>query len=289
MAKKKKAAKKKKGAKRAKGRKSPAKKKGRSASKSKARKGAVKRKAAKKKAVKKKTAKKKAAKKKPKKKTAKKKAAKKKTKKKKAAKKKATKKKPKKKAAKKKAAKKKAPKKKAVKQAAKKASKPKAAKAAPTGGKKKHIPDINRPTGMYGGVVLTDSPKPFPRSSPYSRKELKILRDALTSERNRLRKELATLEGMSLGSGGGEKESRGFPTHLADFAADVETTQTILGVQTMEKERLEQVQEALQRMSGRKHYGLCLACGEKVGIERLIAKPHAHLCMDCRRRYERNR
>jgi DnaK suppressor protein len=190
----------------------------------------------------------------------------------------------------------------AVKTAAGKPSKPKSVSAAKTNKKapakptaeqpkKRHIPDINRPTGMYGGVVLSENPKPFPRSSPYSRQELASLKEALLSERGRLRRELATMESMTMGGDGhgGSKESPGFPTHIAEYAAEMQATETILGVRTLEEERLEQVEEALARIEEKKRYGLCLACGEKIGIERLIAKPHAHLCMDCRRRYEKRR
>jgi DnaK suppressor protein len=47
---------------------------------------------------------------------------------------------------------------------------------------------------------------------------------------------------------------------------------------------------ALNRLEERPaQYGLCLACGNKIGAQRLQARPHAHLCMDCRQRYERIR
>ncbi|MCH8332881.1 TraR/DksA family transcriptional regulator [Candidatus Sumerlaeota bacterium] len=229
--------------------------------------------------------------------------------KKKAAKKKATKKKvTKKKAVKKKAANKKTAKKKATKRApakpagrgaAKKKKTPaevkKETRSAPGKAeiaprtKKQHLPDVDRPTGMYGGVVLSDSPKPFPRSSPYSDGELKALKEALLNERARLRKELASLEDMTMGSVNGDKEPTGYSTHIAENASDMQATEAFLGVRSLEEERLEQVEEALQRVQERKRYGLCVACGNKIGIERLIAKPHAHLCMDCRRRYEKKR
>lgn len=232
-----------------------------------------------KKAVKKKAAKKRPAKKKAVKKTAKKKAVKKKVVKKKTAA-------PKKKAVKKKAAGKKAvaPKKKA---ARKKTAAPKKVTAPK---RRRHIPDIARPTGMYGGVLLCDNVKPFPRKSPYTPQEIKALREALQVERDRLRRELAVLENLTRGGDeGAGREAAGFPTHLAEYAAELQTTETILGVRTLEEERLEQVDEALARIKRSKNYGLCLACGDKIGIERLIAKPHAHLCMDCRRKYERHR
>ena len=158
-------------------------------------------------------------------------------------------------------------------------------------GQRQFIPEIDRPTGMYGGVIITENPRPFPRATPYSARELTQLKEALSNERDRLRRELASMEGMTMGSleGGGENEQSGYATHIAEHASDIQTKETILGVRTMEEERLAQVEEALARLESKRHYGLCLACGNKIGIERLIAKPHAHLCMDCRRIYERKR
>ncbi len=160
---------------------------------------------------------------------------------------------------------------------------------APAVQKKIYIPDISRPTGMYGGVQLCESPKPFPKKSPYSQPELSTLKQALVNERTRLRQELASLEEMTMGQGEGGKESPGHSLHIAEYASDLQSTETNLVVRTLDEERLAQVDEAIQRLQDRQHYGLCMACGEKIGIERLIAKPHAHLCMDCRRKFERDR
>lgn len=157
------------------------------------------------------------------------------------------------------------------------------------GAKRTYIPDIDRPTGMYGGVLLSNDPKPFPKKSPYSKDEIAELKKALTNERDRLRRELANMESATMGTPEGELESPGFPTHIAEYAAIMQATETTLSVRSLEEERLEQVEEALRRIEEKRTYGLCLACGEKIGIERLVAKPHAHLCMDCRRLYERSR
>jgi len=155
-------------------------------------------------------------------------------------------------------------------------------------GKKVYLPEVTRPTGMYGGVLLCSSPKPFPKKSPYSQKELSSLKQALVGQRQQLRQELSTLDGMTFQSIA-TSESPGHSTHIAEYASDMQSTETNLVVRTIDEERLAQVEEALQRMDDRQQYGLCVACGEKIGIERLIAQPHAHLCMDCRRKYEKER
>lgn len=165
-----------------------------------------------------------------------------------------------------------------------------AAKPSPGGApRKQYIPDIDRPTGMYGGIMLSSSPKPFPKASPYSKSELKLLKDALVGEHTRLRRELASLEEMAMGGRDRAEDSTRFPSESSEYSAEMQAAETIMGVRTLEEERLAQVTEALERIDARRNYGLCLACGNKIGIERLIAKPHAHLCMDCRRIYERKR
>lgn len=162
-------------------------------------------------------------------------------------------------------------------------------KPTPARSRKQYIPDIDRPTGMYGGVMLTDAPKPFPKTSPYSKSELKALKEALLAEQSRLRRELASLEELAMGGRDRSEEAARFPSESSEYSAEMQAAETIMGVRTLEEERLEQVNEALERIDAKRNYGLCLACGNKIGIERLIAKPHAHLCMDCRRTFERKR
>jgi RNA polymerase-binding protein DksA len=148
----------------------------------------------------------------------------------------------------------------------------------------------NQPTGSYNGVMLTDQIKPFPKKTPYSAKELQTLRETLSMERDQLMRELASLDSTNREVMDLSKEHPGYSLHLAEHATDLQTAEASLGVRSIVRERLEQVDNALKRIKDAKaNYGLCLACGAKIGIQRLSARPHAHLCMDCRQRYERIR
>jgi RNA polymerase-binding transcription factor DksA len=143
---------------------------------------------------------------------------------------------------------------------------------------------------MYNGVMLCEHAKPFPKKTPYSKKELGKLREALLDERQRLIHELTSLHGVSREAMVESREHPGYSVHLAEHATDLQTAEANLGLRTIEQERLELVEEALDRIQKRaNHYGLCLACGSKIGIQRLIARPHAHLCLNCRQRYEKTR
>lgn len=145
----------------------------------------------------------------------------------------------------------------------------------------------SQPTGMYNGIVVTHDIKPFAAKTPYSKQELDKLREALLEEREKLLGQLASLQGVSMEAMVSAKEHAGYSIHIAEHASDLQAAEANMGVRTIEEERLEQVESALDRIeNNQRHYGLCMACGNKIGIQRLIAVPHAHLCMPCRQRYE---
>jgi RNA polymerase-binding transcription factor DksA len=148
--------------------------------------------------------------------------------------------------------------------------------------------EFDRPSGSYNGILLCEDVKPYPKKSPYSDKELEKLREALTAEREQLRRELVSLEGVGREALDLSREHPGYSVHMAEHATDLQTAEANMGLHRVELERLQAVEGALERLEKiPARYGLCLACGNKIGIQRLAARPHAHLCMDCQTRYER--
>ncbi|MFP4580589.1 MAG: TraR/DksA family transcriptional regulator [Candidatus Sumerlaeia bacterium] len=258
--------------------------------KKKAVKKAAPKKSAKKKTGKKTVVKKKAVKKAGKKKTASKKAAKK------AVKKKATPKKTAKKSAKKKSVAKKTPAKKAAKKT--KPIPPKKAKkqAAQTSEERVHAEDSNlreqmasrKPSGFYNGVLLCEDPKPFPKETPYTKKEVDRLRKQLEEEKSRLRETIRDLDRLTLNIGEehGNGVTPGYSIHLAEDATHNISTETALLIRRDEEEALIQVEAALERLENG-IYGVCMASGDKIGMQRLRAVPEAHLCMECKKLYDK--
>ena len=59
-----------------------------------------------------------------------------------------------------------------------------------------------------------------------------------------------------------------------------------LTVLAKERETLGQLDRALARIDDGT-YGVCESCGEPIGKNRLMAVPHATLCMSCKQREER--
>jgi RNA polymerase-binding transcription factor DksA len=73
------------------------------------------------------------------------------------------------------------------------------------------------------------------------------------------------------------------PADVADITMQREVDYTIKGIV---QDEVEQVHEAMQRREeGR--YGICAECERPIGEERLQARPHATLCIDCARKRER--
>ncbi len=59
-----------------------------------------------------------------------------------------------------------------------------------------------------------------------------------------------------------------------------------LTVLTREREALSQIERALSHIDDGS-YGVCESCGNAIGKNRLMAVPHATLCMSCKQREER--
>ena len=77
------------------------------------------------------------------------------------------------------------------------------------------------------------------------------------------------------------------PLDMADIGSDNYEQEFALGLIESEQTTLGEIDEALQRIESRQ-YGKCLACGHPIAKARLKAKPHAKLCIECRRQEEKD-
>jgi len=145
-------------------------------------------------------------------------------------------------------------------------------------------------SGMYAGIKVCEHPGPLPDHPPYSAKELEKMREILRQEREEALQSLRYLDNLAFSSTSvsGDRETPGYSTHPAEFASDYAAADTSLGLRNIAETRLAQVDEAMQRME-EGLYGVCVACGSKVGVERLKVKPFAVLCVPCRSNYEKLR
>jgi DnaK suppressor protein len=82
-----------------------------------------------------------------------------------------------------------------------------------------------------------------------------------------------TREGFSLGHDGNQD--------VGDAAANSSARQVLLGLGDRERELLQKIDEALDRIDDG-GFGSCDECGEEIGLARLRALPHTELCVECK-------
>ena len=75
---------------------------------------------------------------------------------------------------------------------------------------------------------------------------------------------------------------------IGDEAANVYNKQILLTLNENERERLREVDEALDRIKT-KTYGTCEECGEPIGMKRLEVKPVAKYCVPCKTKMEKGK
>ncbi|HEY8450311.1 MAG TPA: TraR/DksA C4-type zinc finger protein [Bacillota bacterium] len=112
--------------------------------------------------------------------------------------------------------------------------------------------------------------------------QLRALRDRLLADRQELLRRARRIDEQgldrSLGDSLGELST--YDNHPADIGDELFERSKDLALKGLMRRRLRQVDEALERMrSGL--YGLCENCGRPIPFERLVAEPHATLCVRC--------
>jgi RNA polymerase-binding protein DksA len=116
--------------------------------------------------------------------------------------------------------------------------------------------------------------------------DVERFRQALNEERERVASAIAFLQEESSGTIEDESGEARIDQHLADAATitlDREIDETL---EESERALLGEIDAALVRIDDGT-YGTCQRCGRPIGEERLEARPHARLCIDCQRLEER--
>lgn len=73
---------------------------------------------------------------------------------------------------------------------------------------------------------------------------------------------------------------------IGDEAANIYNKQILLSLNESERMRLQEVDEALDRM-GSGSYGICEECGEPISLRRLEVRPVAKYCVACLSKMEK--
>ncbi len=119
-------------------------------------------------------------------------------------------------------------------------------------------------------------------------KELEQFKQLLLEKRRLLVGDVSALERAALQQN--RQDASGdlskMPLDMADIGSDNYEQEFTMGLIETEQSTLREIDEALERIESRK-FGKCLACGHPIAKARLKAKPHAKLCIECRRQEEK--
>jgi DnaK suppressor protein len=116
--------------------------------------------------------------------------------------------------------------------------------------------------------------------------EIEQFKQQLLQLRARYNKDISQLADEALRR---NQESTGnlssMPLHMADIGSENFEQEFTLGLLENEEEVLEQIEGALQRISGGQ-FGMCEECQADIPRERLRALPYTRYCVDCARKLE---
>jgi DnaK suppressor protein len=109
------------------------------------------------------------------------------------------------------------------------------------------------------------------------------LQSTLQREQVRLRQSLSLLAYAERLLGEGQADEGPLAGDQADVASDVTEQTLVVSLERVERQRLDEVEEALRKINGH-GYGLCEGCGEPIEVGRLVVLPWAQKCVRCSHR-----
>ena len=105
--------------------------------------------------------------------------------------------------------------------------------------------------------------------------------NALMKVRNELSEQIRICADEALDCTNSEK--RGVTTHMAD--SDSSRNEMGLQMLTENGNVISLIDDAIERLANGE-YGVCMDCGERISEARLMARPYAIFCIDCKSRHE---
>jgi DnaK suppressor protein len=109
-------------------------------------------------------------------------------------------------------------------------------------------------------------------------------RERLLALRSRLHGEMTQMADGALSDG--QNKTNSTPTDMAELGSDAFAQELTLSLLGNEKEVLDQIKVALERIS-EGSFGTCEECGTEIPEARLEAIPYAPLCVKCTATLER--
>ena len=107
--------------------------------------------------------------------------------------------------------------------------------------------------------------------------------NALMKVRNELSEQIRVCTDEALDCTNSEK--RGVTTHMADVSSDNSRHEMALQMMTENGDVISLIDDAIERLA-EGEYGICMDCGGKISEARLMARPYAIFCIECKSRHE---
>ena len=125
---------------------------------------------------------------------------------------------------------------------------------------------------------------------PLGEKELERFKKILQEIRKKIAGDLEHLEGDSLKTNQRDASGdlSGYAFHMADMATDNFDREFTLGLASNEQQILNKIDIALRKIK-EGGYGVCENCSKPITQKRLIAMPHAQLCIKCQELEEKQK
>jgi len=122
------------------------------------------------------------------------------------------------------------------------------------------------------------------------KKELKVYKALLLSERSKLTAEISSIskEHLMKSQKDATGNLSGYSFHMADVASDSYDREFSLGLASVEQKHLYAIDDALRRVADGT-YGNCQSCEKPIAKKRLKAIPQTGLCIECQKSQEENR
>jgi RNA polymerase-binding protein DksA len=115
--------------------------------------------------------------------------------------------------------------------------------------------------------------------SPYTKTELKDLKQRLLDERNELEEQLTTIEESSFAASQSDLSGEvPFEDEYADAGSFTFERQRDLSIENNVRDLMQKIDKALSRMK-EGTYGVCSRCGRPIEKARLKALPYVELCI----------
>jgi DnaK suppressor protein len=129
----------------------------------------------------------------------------------------------------------------------------------------------------------------MPVKSPYTAKELKVLKDDLQAHHKDVEKQLAEISESTFASDQTDMTGEaGFDEEYADAGSATYEREKDLSLVINLRDLLEKIEKAVTKID-EGTYGLCDRCGKPIEKARLKALPYANLCLKDKQAEERVR